>query len=437
MAKINVRDRNKNIPDRKPNWEYRFEAAKIDGKRKHISKAGFRTKKDALDAGAKAMAEYNNAGVRFEPSEISVSDYLDFWYKEYVKVNLRYNTQLAYINVIENHLKPFFGKYKLKSLTPAIMQTYINEIYTRNKSKSYTFGILSTLQSSLDYAVYPMEYIKDNPMRHIKIKSKTRPSRERCVISQSNFDKILEMFPYRNRYHIMLLIGWYCGLRISECCALTWDDVDLENKTLSVTKQLIKRNLRVSSSFVKKLTDGEDRNSGWFFTSPKYNSVRVIKICDDLCTALKEEKSKQDKDRKKYGEYYTTYIEKIEKDEKGDDIIRLAPVQEMFMKPEFKRINMICVDENGLLSTREGFVCVAKKIRNKIGIDFDYHSLRHTHATMLIENGANVKTVQKRLGHKNVTTTLQKYVHDTEDLQDEAVDIINSLSKNLKNVHPT
>ena len=61
MGKINVRDRNKNNPDKKPNWEYRFEAAKIDGKRKHISKAGFRTKKEALEAGTKALAEYNNA----------------------------------------------------------------------------------------------------------------------------------------------------------------------------------------------------------------------------------------------------------------------------------------------------------------------------------------------------------------------------------------
>ena len=62
MAKINVRDRNKNKPDKKPNWEYRFEAARINGKRKHISKAGFATKKEALNAGAIALATYENAG---------------------------------------------------------------------------------------------------------------------------------------------------------------------------------------------------------------------------------------------------------------------------------------------------------------------------------------------------------------------------------------
>ena len=69
MAKLSTRNRNKDkyYKDGRPkpaNWEYRFEAAKIDGSRNQISKAGFKTKKDAEIAGTKAMAEYNNAGNR-------------------------------------------------------------------------------------------------------------------------------------------------------------------------------------------------------------------------------------------------------------------------------------------------------------------------------------------------------------------------------------
>ena len=73
-------------------WEYRFEGASINGKRKQISKCGFRTKKDAILAGSKAYAEYNRAGLIFEPSEISVSDYLDYWFKNDVMINKKYNT---------------------------------------------------------------------------------------------------------------------------------------------------------------------------------------------------------------------------------------------------------------------------------------------------------------------------------------------------------
>ena len=70
-------------------WEYRFEAAKIGGGRKRISKGGFRTKAEALAAGAKAMAEYNEAGLHFTPSELSFNDFLDHWMDTYCIVNLK------------------------------------------------------------------------------------------------------------------------------------------------------------------------------------------------------------------------------------------------------------------------------------------------------------------------------------------------------------
>ena len=71
MSEITVRKRGKY-------WEYSFEGAKIEGKRKRISKSGFRTKADASAAGIKAKAEFNEAGLHFVPSEISFNDFLDY-----------------------------------------------------------------------------------------------------------------------------------------------------------------------------------------------------------------------------------------------------------------------------------------------------------------------------------------------------------------------
>ena len=68
-------------------WSYYFDAAPIGGKRKKIEKGGFRTKKEAESALAKAMAEYDASGSIFAPAEISVSDYLDFWFEEDCKMN--------------------------------------------------------------------------------------------------------------------------------------------------------------------------------------------------------------------------------------------------------------------------------------------------------------------------------------------------------------
>lgn len=62
-------------------------------------------------------------------------------------------------------------------------------------------------------------------------------------------------------------------------------------------------------------------------------------------------------------------------------------------------------------------------IHKELQLAFDYHSLRHTHATILIESGADVKDVQARLGHNNIQTTLQTYVHDTEKMAERSVDI--------------
>lgn len=75
------------------------------------------------------------------------------------------------------------------------------------------------------------------------------------------------------------MIGWNCGLRINECFALTWDDVDFENCTLSVERQLIRRNI--------------NGNLGFSLKEPKYNSKRKIKFGESLYRILKAEKNRQ------------------------------------------------------------------------------------------------------------------------------------------------
>ena len=414
MAKINVRKRGNK-------WEYRFEAAKVDGKRKQISKSGFNTKKEALEAGTKALAEYNNAGLHFEPAEISVSDYLDFWFDNYCKIELKYNTQLGYLSIIENHLKPNFGHYKLKSLNPTMLQSYANDLKLNGLSKSHLVGILSTFSAALDYAVHPLTYLKENPMHYVKYPKVERKPRERIILKPEEFQQIIERFPEGNRFHIPLLIGWNCGLRISETFGLTWDDIDFENKTLTVNKQTVKRNYGVDVREVLKKKGKKEEKSAWYFTEPKYNSGRTIKIGDSLIKALKAEKIRQMENEMLYGEYYTIIVKKVEKDEKGNEIIRLMPVQKC-VQPQLLRVKMVCVAENGEFTSSDSFKYCSRVIHNELKLAFDYHSLRHTHATLLIENGVSPKSVQKRLGHKNIQTTLQTYVHDTEGMELDAVD---------------
>ncbi|WP_330369325.1 tyrosine-type recombinase/integrase [Metaclostridioides mangenotii] len=62
-------------------------------------------------------------------------------------------------------------------------------------------------------------------------------------------------------------------------------------------------------------------------------------------------------------------------------------------------------------------------------IKFDFHSLRHTHATMLLESGANIKDIQKRLGHSKLSTTMDTYSHVTDKMESVTVNILESIIK--------
>lgn len=385
-------------------WSYYFDAASIGGKRKKIEKGGFRTKKDAEAALAKALAEYDSSGSVFTPSEISVSDYLDFWFDEDCKMNHSNKTITAYESIIRNHIKPQFGAYHLKDLHAAPIQSFINKLKKEGYSKSTIHVMLAILGSALDYAVEPLCYIRENPCRRVKVGEVPKPARQRTVLTNEQFAQILELFPPESCFHIPIMLGWNCGLRVGECMGLTWDDVDFEMRTISVDRQMSLH--RASGQYF------------WSIKDPKNHSKRVIPFGETLYKALKTEKRRQAENELQYGEYYTiqhlndftedvsTHFTYIEQMQKGTRPIARFP--------------LVCRYENGQMLTPLVFNSCARKIRISMGIYFDYHCLRHSHATKLIEAGVSAKATQVRLGHKQITTTMTAYVHHTDSMAQEA-----------------
>lgn len=402
MSQINVRKRNNK-------WQFQFEGAKIEGKRKQITKSGFKTKKEALEAGVKALAEYNSSGSHFEPSEISVSDYFDYWYENYVVVNLKLYSQRSYKLYIENHIKPDLGVYKLKALTPAILQKFINTKFTNGFGKSHLKQLSGVLSGALKYAVYPGEFIKENPMLYIKLPKyeETNVANTR-YITQDEWNKILDRFPSNSCFYIPLVIGYFTGFRISETLGLTWEDIDLENKTISVNKILYYN----------------DKSKSWYLGPTKTkNSNRTIKVGDTLVNILKSYKKNQLENKLKYGCYYTNTYE-------GEEIINNKKYRPLYHFPaslpvqNLKKLDMVCTRENGDIVTTNSFKSASKIIHYELGIsNFCYHALRHLHATTLIENGAEIKDVQMRLGHSDIETTYNTYVHHTKQMENNSVEI--------------
>lgn len=394
-------------------WYYSFEASNVDGKRKRIERVGGRTKKEAEAALRKALEEYNNAGLHFEPKEISVSDYMDYWFENYVKLNCKYNTQNNYELIVRNHIKPALGIYKLKSLTPAILQEFVNSKFLNGYSKNHLTNITSVLSGSLKYAVHPCNFLKDNPMQYVK-NPKYEHSRTETnlkIITIEDFNTIINRFSPGSSFYIPIIIGYYTGLRIGEVMGLTWKDIDLEKGTLDVNKIIYKR------------------NKDWYFGSTKTKtSIRNIKIGTTLINALKKHKVWQSENCLKYGKHYIKHYE-IDEIEENEQLKRIVSVSANIPNVG-KTINMICTNENGKIVTPDSFKYASRVIHYSLGIIFNFHSLRHTHATTLIENGANIKDVQARLGHNNIETTLGTYTHATTKMAEQSVDIFeNAVSK--------
>lgn len=397
-------------------WYYSFEASSVEGKRKRIERVGGRTKKEAQSALRKALEEYNNAGAHFEPTEISLSDYMDYWFKNYVELNCKHNTQNAYEAIIRNHIKPPLGIYKLKSLTPATLQEFVNNKYLTGLRKNHLINIMSVLSGALKYAVHPSGFIKESPMLYVKYPkyehSKTETNHK--IITHEEFETITTRFPLGSSFYIPIMIGYHTGARIGEVMGLTWEDIDLENKTLDINKTIYKR------------------KPNWYFGSTKtQSSVRSIMIGQTLVDALRKHKKLQMENRLKYGQHYTQQYENPELDG-HEELRRINSMPLSIDAGVLKPIHMVCTKDNGEIVTPDTFKYASRVIHYSLGIIFNFHSLRHTHATTLIENGANMKDVQLRLGHTRLATTMDTYTHATDKMAEQSVEIFeNAVSNDL------
>ena len=93
-----------------------------------------------------------------------------------------------------------------------------------------------------------------------------------------------------------------------------------------------------------------------------------------------------------------------------------------------KEANFVCRRENGEYISLRTMQYTTHIIHEQLNLpEFDFHSLRHTHATMLVENGAPLKYVQKRLGHKKIDVTMNIYQHLTEALREQGNAVIESM----------
>lgn len=367
-------------------WYYILDLAKINGKRNQIERYAGKTKTEAQETLNKVIHEYQTTGTLPVNNKISTHDYFEHWYENYVMTELKLNTQKNYRGMLDKHIHPAIGDYYLKDIKPATLQELLNQKKEDGYAKQTLAIMKGIFNKAFSMAVYPYEFLKTDPSQFVKTpkydQKEWKDKGDLKIISFDDFKKLQNTVPAHSPYYLAMMISFQTGLRRAEVCGLQWKDIDFENETLTVEQIMIQ--------------NGKE----WLMGTPKtQSSYRTIHIGPTLLSLLKKAKLRQKENKLFYREFYTD--------------------------TEF-----VCTKENGEPVTLNSIKWYTEKFRKESGVDYNFHSFRHTHATMLLENGAKPKEIQVRLGHSRLSTTMDTYAHVTKKMKKETVDIFENILKN-------
>lgn len=292
-----------------------------------------------------------------------------------IKQSKKYSTYVKYENIYTKHIKDVFGKILLSNINEQKCVNFINSKRIVNINDSIGLSN-STLYSIKNVLTQIIKHGTDN--KSFMITNERTINRNQKKLNEIQiFTKIEQqrMFDYLlddiDNYKLGILICLFTGLRLGEICALRKSNINLENRTIQISETV----QRIKS-------ERPDNKTELLVSTPKtVSSNRLVPICDTLYNLLKDNLSDTD------------YVIN------GSTVMEPRTYQYYF-----------------------------KKLINSLSIDNkNFHCIRHTFATNCISSGMDVKCLSEILGHSDVKTTLNKYVHPT---MEEKINQINSLSYN-------
>jgi len=372
-------------------WSFRIDLGKIDGKRKQIERSGFKTEKEANFALAEVINEYSKTGVFIENKKVTFQEVFNEFIEVEAPNTRKFATIVRYKSLYNNHFQDFAPKY-LFQISEKSIQEFINS-KCKTHSDEYVRSIYNFCLVLFNYAV-TKKYLKLSPMIHVRPPQSYRAYGDIKVYTKEELEKMEERFKSTNLLTAFIL-GTTLGIRVGECFALRFSDINWEKETIKIDKQL------------------QYQDKMWSIVYPKTsNAVRTIKLNKNLVNYLINLKNQYQNDKIEYKLAYkiNTVMEKRVQASKlivVDDFINIKP--------------------NGQMLTTDSQKVLARICKNELGIDFKFHNLRHTHATMLAEKGVNPKYVKERLGHGKMELTLRYYTHITDVMHEQVAGIVDNL----------
>ena len=322
-------------------WLIQYRYTDWQGKRRKSTKRGFATKREAEEWLRNFLiTQKADFDMKFE----------DFWkmYCADMETRLREHTMRTKKYIVELKILPYFGNKRVNDITAADIRQWQNELIKIGYSPTYLKTINNQLSAIFNYAVRYYD-LKSNPCAKAGSMGKSK-AEEMDFWTGEEFRRFIDSVMNKRLSYMAFMTLYWTGMRMGELLALNPKDVDLEKRTISITKSY----QRLGKKDV--------------ITPPKTpKSKRVITIPEFLAADIKD------------------YMDSLYELQEND---RLFPITKYYLEHEMQR----GIKESGV-----------KRIR--------VHDLRHSHASMLIELGFSPLEIANRLGHEKVETTLNTYAH--------------------------
>lgn len=370
-------------------WEARYSAGRDPGTGKQIQKSIYgKTKEEVRKLLALKIVEYDS-GLYSDPTQMRVKEWAEIWQKDYLN-SVKPSTREQYGTNIRNHIIPSLGAIRLSKLTSPMIQNFYNKALKTISPKSVR-NIHGILHKMLSQAV-KVRYIPINPCDACD--PPIVPRKEIKPLTPEQVTLFLQEIRGTVNEN-MLIVDIFTGMRQSEIIGLTWDCIDFEKGIITIYRQYRKERKYQSKGIYQ-------------FSSLKNNKPRTIAPAETVLETLKQVKSEQEKFAEESGELYSNPEGFVFTNHKG------KPIPPATIYGNFKRI------------------------ARKIGCpDARYHDLRHTFATLSLQNGDDIKTVSSNLGHATVAFTLDVYGHVSEQMKKDSAERMEKLIKGtLKGTSP-
>lgn len=372
----------KEYQDKDGNTLYQFQlylgTDPLTGKKKRTRRRGFKTQKEARLVLSRLEIQLQKGELNSMANQNSTfNEVYDLWFTQY-KQTVKESTWVTTERIFRLHITPVFGDYRIYKITIRHCQQAINDWFNAGLSKYHTF--LNYVGKVLDFAIN-ISLISDNPAKRVIVpKNKNDRSRDNLE-NYYNKDELKHFFECLQdddnapqAYPFFRLLA-FSGMRKGEALALTWEDINFRDNTISINK-----------------TQSRGDNAKLVIQSPKTRrSNRNISIDPTTISVLHHWQIEQRKLLLQLGFNVNQKESYVFTNERGEMFQPSKPRK--WLEHTLKRYDL-----------------------NHVTV----HAFRHTYATMAFEAGATIKSVQEQLGHSSYKTTMDVYTAVTKSKQNEA-----------------